>query len=144
MSILTNIYNDIPDFMEDLEEVANLLLYGKRTTFADIEDEIWEIARQYEQAPIIGNIYNSLVFSYLNGALMGTFEALNLKIDYYINSICSSFDINGKEITCEDDLIPVLLEAYNNRDCDLTNEQEQELKDNFFKFFSIDLDEEVA
>lgn len=69
------------------------------------DDEVWEIARQFEDLPIFGNIYQRLV---LNRVLFhfceetGQDEA-DLDLFYFINSSDTHLAINGTDICTIDD-----------------------------------------
>ncbi len=100
--------NDYPENLYLLEE----LIESKRgcNYFDDIESEIWSIARESEKVPHIGNIYTYLVYSSLNNIIEEDYTHLNLDVEIHINSICSSFAINGEEIKDSDDFERVVEE----------------------------------
>lgn len=69
------------------------------------DDEVWEIARQSESIPILGNIYQQLVLDRVLSYFCqetGKNES-DLTLFYYVNSIDTHLEINGTDICIVDD-----------------------------------------
>lgn len=69
------------------------------------DDEVWQIAREYKQFPLIENIFQSLVINRLEGVFLEQvgcdWEDVIFESD--VNSFCTSFSINGTLIMKESD-----------------------------------------
>ncbi|MGX2956086.1 hypothetical protein [Ursidibacter arcticus] len=69
------------------------------------DDEVWEIARQSEKPPILGNIYQRLVLDRILSHFCeetGKDES-DLTLFYYVNSIDTHLVINEWDICTEED-----------------------------------------
>lgn len=91
---------DIPEHFADL---CNLADHLNSNCTNDIDERVWEIARQYDNIPIFGDIYVDTVCSLLNNAIQCQYEHLNLRIDWYVNCLDSHFYVNDTEIFGRDD-----------------------------------------
>lgn len=89
-----NIYDNCSSAISEWEEI----LYA----YDDIpeDDEVWEIARECEELPILGNIYQDLVLSRIVSHFCDETSIREEDLDIYlfINSIDTHLAINGKYI----------------------------------------------
>ena len=66
-------------------------------------EEIWDIAREYQEMPIFENIFYSVVLSQIESLLLDQYGD-NLKTNYYINARDTHLHINDEAIEELDDL----------------------------------------
>lgn len=75
-----------------------------------LEQEVWDIARQYQAIPHLGNIRQSLVAGRLQEAVNSRWPFLD--VDYHINAIASYFGINGESVRTLRDLDAAIGQYY--------------------------------
>ncbi len=134
--------DDRPDFIDDLEQVANLFETGKYDYFKGMENEVWEVARQSEDIPHFSNIYSSIVFSRLENSLSDEFKELDLQINTYINSIDTHFEINGKNAHGLEEIGDRIIETYNEKKEHIDSSALDDIKEKMLKYFDYEVEEE--
>lgn len=80
--------NDIPDTYGDWAQIERFV--DSNTS----DDEVWEVARQSEEIPHIGNIILQLTFSNIERWC----EDNGHECTYFVNSLDSHLNVNGEEI----------------------------------------------
>ena len=95
-------YNE-NDLCSDIEDIENL--YRDDIT----EEEVWEIAREFEQVPIIENIYQSLLFYRLKDQIIE--------------------DIKDQIKEDKETLIDIIVDFEEKNDCELITVEQNELLD---------------
>ncbi len=103
--------NDYPEFINDLEKVVNLFENGTYEYIQGIEQEIWELARQSENIPHIGNIYTSLVLNRLDDYIKEYLPELELHTYVDVSAMASDYTVNNGTVENLDELIENLKEA---------------------------------
>ena len=94
-------------FCDDI--ISNFYVYEKALSFlgGDVpdDDDVWEIAKQSDSAPHIGNIYQELVFSRIA-------DIIGLdRVVYFVNALDSKIYIDGQECYGLDDFLEVFAKA---------------------------------
>lgn len=133
-------FNDMPDSVGILERtVLNMFedTYG-------IDDDIWEIAREYNSIPNFSNIYIDIIYSRIEYVLNEYFGALELDINYYVNNLVSTFYVNRSEIKNKKELLEVLIEAFEEKKDEISDKDIEQLDETFCKYFNIFLVDKVA
>lgn len=90
-----NLTIGVPSHFSDLFDLAEKLETG---CLNDIDERIWEIAREYKEMPLFCNIYMAEICLVLESVIASQYEHLDLIIDWYINGLDSHFYINSTEI----------------------------------------------
>ena len=80
--------NDFPDRIEVWYEIARRLHIKKPN-----DDEVWQLAREHEEIPIMENIYMDLLLGRISDELSNVHN-----VEYYINCIDTRLTINGIDI----------------------------------------------
>lgn len=135
-------FDDSPDFIVELEKIANLIENEAYETYDYMEDEIWEIARESKNIPNFSNIYISQVFYKLENALEERYKELNLNFWSYVNNIDSSFVVGNSEIQEIEDLKEEVLDAFKItiEDNNIDNLAMQYIRDKIETDFDIEVD----
>lgn len=119
MSFL-NMWDNVADFTDELADVL-LKEYGDEVT----EQDVWEMARHSKEMPILGNVYQHILFSRLTwhftnevnkqlielGKIKNELSEEELKCKCYINSVGSSLELFGRNIRTEEDYWKAVDEA---------------------------------
>jgi hypothetical protein len=87
-------YDDVPDI--PYEEMAEKL-FGLRY-LDDLDDRIWELARNSNEIPHFGNIKNDLLLYDITQELEDKYKKLNIETDYFINAIDTHLSIDQEEM----------------------------------------------
>lgn len=105
-----NINNNVSD---DLDEWLGALEYYDSCAINDIEDAVWEQARESESTPLMGNIIQEVVLSKLTKAITNhiieesegnvTYERIQEVVTYIINGSSTRFYINNEAVAEEDE-----------------------------------------
>ena len=73
------------------------------------EDEVWEVARQYNDVPHFGNLYQELILEALKQLFWRLVELdegeIDINISYDINAISTHFYIEGDFICSKSDFL---------------------------------------
>lgn len=89
-----NIYDNCSSVIEEWEEIL------ERYDDCPSEDDVWEIAKESKELPILGNIYQSLILDRIVSHFCEETgldeEALDIYL--FINSVDTHLSINGKYI----------------------------------------------
>lgn len=94
---------------EDLEYLAEQIT-GDRNLFINIDDRVWDIARESKDIPLFSNIYMSIVCNDFETILQEHYADLDLDICYYVNAEATSFCVNGEEIINNKDIFWDIIE----------------------------------
>lgn len=139
MSMFTT--DDRPECIDELEKVANLLQNGEYDYYFGMEEEVWEIARESKEMPHFSNIYTSIVFGRLEDALQEEFRALDIKINSYVNSIASSFEFNGNDVSSLEQIRDEVKSLYLEKKEHINSEALDDIKEKMSRYFDCDEDE---
>lgn len=90
---------DVGGWFQMLEEMSSI-------TESQLCDEAWSIARQYEEIPHGGNVFQSVLLDYLEQAISNKYPFL--EIESSINARDTHFYVNGQVVGCMDDLNDLL------------------------------------
>lgn len=72
------------------------------------DQQVWEVARQHEEIPLLENILLDLVLSEIHDHL--TYHFSDLEISYYINAADTHLHVNGEMVMNYEDLKEQLIE----------------------------------
>lgn len=91
--------NNLAYAFNDWEKIYNYIFNNK-----DITDEVWSLAREFEEYPIMENIYQHVL-------LKNIYEwvtAQGKSSSYYVNCIDSHLYINHKRVTDIDEFMDLM------------------------------------
>ena len=84
--------DDYPDWVEEMASY-----WGVDTKVTD--QDIWELARQHEEVPHIGNIVVRELLSAIIIKIRESSKCKDMKIELYVNAMCSSLSVDGTDYT---------------------------------------------
>lgn len=96
-----NVYSDFPDRVEAvidiIDELGGKQDYLYRNFEHTIEDEVWDIAKEYDNMPNFNNIYYSLAFGELEQLANEKYPELGLEFESDINDLVSSLSFKSQD-----------------------------------------------
>lgn len=96
-----NVYSDFPDRVEAvidiIDELGGKQDYLYRNFEHTIEDEVWDVAKEYDNMPNFNNIYYSLAFGELEQLANEKYPELGLEFESDINDLVSSLSFKSQD-----------------------------------------------
>ena len=71
------------------------------------DDELWGVLKEHDEVPHVANVWMNELFGRIKD-YMSDFHADKIEVNYYVNAMCSSIELNGKEITTARELLDMI------------------------------------
>ena len=96
-----NPYSEFPDRVNVCIDIIDTLGGKKDYLYKDphytIEDEVWEIAKEYDSMPDFNNIYYGIVFNKLEDLVIEKYPELNFEFFHDVNGYASGTAFNTED-----------------------------------------------
>lgn len=94
------------DTTDDLSGWVDMLQAMGGISESELLAEAWSVAREFENVPHYGNIFQGVVLSNLERVICDKYPFL--ETESYVNALDTHFYVNGEPIGCMDELSDLL------------------------------------